>query len=1091
MNSRFRRFFSAAVALAVLPAMAAAQDGATVSGRVTSDAGAPLASAAVTLQGMNIGTLTREDGRYSISVPAARVTGQQVTVQAQLLGYRAQTRQVTLTAGAHTVDFALPTNPLRLGEVVVTGAGTEQEAQKLGFTRATVDSGLIKRTNEANVVQALAGKVPNVQVDQMGGEPGASTAIRIRGPKTISQTGQPLFVVDGMPINNNTRSTNGFSQGGSSLSGTVTPNRASDINPDDIENIEILKGAAASAIYGAAAGSGVVLITTKKGRPGRTSYSLRSTAQFDKPQHVVPVQQSFGVGSRNVSFNCTTPNCSVGPTFFSWGPALAPGTETFNHAEEIFETGQMFDNTLSVSGGTDRTQFYLSGGAVVHNGFITGDADQYKRYSVRFNGAHRVLDNLKVAANVSYVNQEGDFLQRGNSINGTLLGSLRQPPDFDAKNFLTEEGLHRSWRFPNPVGTVGLLANRGFDNPFYVIEEGEASQTVGRVFGNVNVDWQALNWLRVNWTLGADYSGDDRVEARAFQSSGAPAQGSVIKWQLADRILDHNLVVTANYRATDFLSGTLSLGQNLNEQWFRQVTVTGNSLISPRPYKLANTVSRSPANDDEARSRTEGYFAQLTADLWDQVYFTTAIRNDGSSTFSTEENRAWYPKASVAWEFTKLADGPIGFLDYGKVRAAYGQTGQQPAVYLQDDIFVNTPFLDFNPGSTIIPALGGFGGYYTSRNKGNPDIRPERITEWEGGIDLGLFGERSDLGVTYYHSMAKDVIFNVPLPPSTGFTTQSRNAAKIRNEGVEATLNVRPYTSKDFSIALGANFAKNQNKVLTLGDPNIQVAAFGLSFIGSTTHAVVGEPLGVFRGQDFARCGRGLTTLGTNDIEAACQGQPDGALFIAASGFPVVDPNTYNIGDPNPDWTGGLNAEVTVRRVRFSGFLDIRQGGKTLNMTKASMYQYGTHRDTEARATCTTVNNAISCTGNELIFGRDLLKGPVVGPGAGMAVPIGENWWGGNGNVGGPRAQFMEDASNVRLREVAVAYTFDMPWVQRQLGFTSIDVKVAGRNLKMWTDYTGFDPEPNLAGAGIANRGVDWFVNPLAKAWVFSVALNR
>ncbi len=716
MNSRFRRLLSAAVALTMLPVAAAAQDGATVTGRVTSDAGAPLASAAVTLQGMNIGTLTREDGRYSISVPAARVTGQQVTVQAQLLGFRAQSRQITLTAGSHTVDFALPTNPLRLGEVVVTGAGTQTEAQKIGFTRATVDSTTVVRANEANVVQALAGKVSNVQVDQMGGEPGASSAIRIRGPKTISQTGQPLFVVDGMPINNNTRSTNGFATGGSSLSGTVTPNRASDINPDDIESIEVLKGAAASAIYGAAAGSGVILITTKKGRPGRTSYSLRSSVQFDEPLNVVPTQQSFGVGAANVSSNCAAPNCAISANFFSWGPALAAGTPTFDHAEEIFETGTLFDNTLSVSGGNDRTQFYLSGGAVIHDGFIFSDKDQYKRYSVRFNGAHRVFDNLKVGANVAYVNQEGDFLARGNSVNGTLLGALRQPPEFNAKNFMTEEGLHRSWRFPNPVGQGVLLSNRGFDNPFYVIDQGAATQTVGRVFGNVNVDWQALDWLRVNWTVGADYSGDDRVEARAFQSSGAPTGGSVIRWQLADRILDHNLIVTANYNAAAFWSGTLSVGQNLNEQWFRQVTVTGNTLISPQPFKLANTVNRSPANDDEQRRRTEGYFAQGTADLWDQLYLTAAIRNDGSSTFGVDDNRAWYPKGSVAWEFTKLAEGPIAFLDYGKLRAAYGETGQQPAVYLQNDVFVNDPFLDFNPGSTIIPTLGGFGGLYTSRN---------------------------------------------------------------------------------------------------------------------------------------------------------------------------------------------------------------------------------------------------------------------------------------------------------------------------------------------------------------------------------------
>ncbi|HEX5723911.1 MAG TPA: TonB-dependent receptor plug domain-containing protein, partial [Longimicrobiaceae bacterium] len=328
-----------------------------MSGRVTNTSGSPESAVLIRIDALNLGTNTGTDGTYTLTIPAARVrAGQTVSITASRLGLTPSTRQVTLNPGASaTVNFELGTDVLRLTQLVVTGAGTETRAERLGTARATVDSALIERTNEANVVQALAGKVPNVVTNQASGEAGASTAIRIRGPKTITGTGQPLIVVDGVPILNTTRTT------GSVLASTVAPNRASDINPADIESIEVLKGPAAASIYGAQAGAGgAILITTKRGRPGRTRYSLNSSVQFDEVANAIPLQSSFGVGSLNVATTCATTNCFMGASFFSWGPALAAGTPTFDHFDELYETGTIFDNTLTVSGGSERTTFYLS-----------------------------------------------------------------------------------------------------------------------------------------------------------------------------------------------------------------------------------------------------------------------------------------------------------------------------------------------------------------------------------------------------------------------------------------------------------------------------------------------------------------------------------------------------------------------------------------------------------------------------------------------------------------------------------------------------------------------------------------------------------
>jgi TonB-linked SusC/RagA family outer membrane protein len=1103
-QSSLGRRLALAMALVLVPAWAAAQEPATITGRVTNNAGEPLSSANVTIFQLNLLAYTSPDGSYRLVVPGARVQGQEVTLSARLIGYRAQSTTVRLTPGGDLVqNFQLAPDPLRLGEVVVTGAGTETIVERLGTARASVDAATIQRANEVNLVQAMAAKIPNVVTNQQSGDAGSSTSIQIRGAKSFG-TSQPLIVVDGVPINNQTRQT-----ASSILQGAAAPNRAIDINPEDIASVEILKGAAATSIYGASAGSaGAILITTKRGQAGRTTYTLRSTYQADEAIQFLPVQRKFGVGAGGVSSACTAENCSINSNFFSYGPELPAGTTTYDHAREMYETGQIWDNTLSIAGGNERTTFYVSGGALDHQGFMVGNNDYFKRYSARFNGSHKLIEDLTVGASASYVQTKGRGHQRGNAIGG-LLGALRTPPDFNNQQYLDpESGLHRSWRFPNP-GTTALLNNRGFDNPFYFINEAESTAETGRVFGNINVDYRPLTWLSVNYTLGTDYASDDRNEAFPISSSGTAAGGQITRWQFYDRIIDHTLVATARHQLTSTVSGTLAIGQNLSETYFRQIQVVGRTWIAPRPFKLANTVNREVPTDLENRTRTEGYFAQATADIADQLFLTARVRNDGNSRFGVGNQRAWYPGGTIAWSFTKAARLPEHIISFGKLRVAYGEIGQQPPIYSTQDVFTAAAFADFNPGSLLIPTQNGIGGLYTSGTKGNPDIKPERVKELEGGIDLSLFEGRADLSVTRYDSKSEDVVFNVNTPPSTGYTQVTLNAAELSNKGWEISANFRPVQRADLMIEIGANWGRNRNLVESLGAIDLQldgtvpmatkescgdVAAlprceigFSSSFAGQSTHVQVGYPVGVWRSNDFARCGRGLTTIGTNDIAAACQGQPAGALYIAANGYPIVDPNVRVIGDPEPDWTGGLSLAVDFKGVQLSAFVDHRQGGDVLNMTRASMYNYGTHKDTELRGQPRTFGKDWLCQNKTC----DLFNGPVVGPGAGMAVPISETWLTVNGAVGGPGTNRIEDGTNTRLREVSIGYSFKGDWVRRMGGLNQIDAKISGRNLKLWTDYTGFDPETNLAGAEAANRGIDWFNNPLTRAWVVSLTLHH
>ena len=1075
-------FLCASVGVASL----AAQEPVTLSGRVTAG-GVPIGSAEVIVPSLGLGASTRDDGRYAIVIPGARATpGQTLSVVARRLGYKPSTVQVTLRAGIVEQDFTLAPNPLQLGEIVVTGAGTSTESQKLGSVRNTVDAAAVQRSNESNVVQALAGKAPNVEVTQQSGDPGASSYIRIRGTRTLSGNGQPLFVVDGVPLDNSSFSTSNFNLnddlGVGQTDGTVHENRASDLNPNDIESVEILKGAASGAIYGARAGQGVILITTKSGHAGPTRFSLKSSISFDDINHHYPLQTRYGEGISGIApdtslgGDCDDPGsgsiCSR-----SWGPAMAPGSPVFDHANEAYTTGRVVENDLTISGGNDRTTFYLSGEQYYNNGIIVGSNDEYTRNTVRFRGSHRLADNVKVGANLSYADTRGSFIQRGNNVNGIQLSLLRSPPNFNNLPYLDPQfGLHRTYRFQHP-SAGDIVADRGFDNPFFIINEQQNRSKVGRVFGNINAEYTAADWLRVNYTLGADYSNDERLEGCPISSSDVCFAGRVIEGKLVNYQIDHNLSATAKYQLNPNIGGTVTLGQNLNSRNFRQLGNVGRTLITAKPFKVSNTVSRDIPSDAQTIIHNEGYFGQATLDLYDQLYLTAALRNDGSSTFGVQNRRSWFPKGSLAWTFTKVT-GERPWLTFGKLRVAYGEAGQEPQPYLTSTNFLsNTIVSGISQGTGETPTQAGLGGLVQGTIKGATALRPERTKEFETGFDLGLFRDKSDLSFTYYNAKTQDVILLTPVSAAgTGFTLEASNSATFRNRGLEVTLNMRPIQRPDYGWELGVQWARNRSMVVSLGGAQfVTVGDF------EPNVAMVGQELGVIRSIGFLRCG--ISAAGASAaFDAACAGATPGALYIDAGGFPVVDPDPRVIANPNPRWTGSLRSGFRYKKVQVSALLDVRHGGQIWNGTKGALWSYGTHKDTEDRGATKT-------------FGQGgWWDGPVVGPGAGTAVTIGQNWYR-DGDAPCPFTGVdepcIENGGYTKLREISVSYTLDAPWVTRTLGVSSVDVRVAGRNLYTWTKYSGYDPETSLGGAVAPVTGIDYFNNPQTRSFNISFTFNR
>ncbi len=754
--------------------------------------------------------------------------------------------------------------------------------------RNQVDSTLIQRSDEVNFIQALAGKAPNVQVVSTAGDPGASSFIQIRGANTISGSGQPLIVIDGTPVDNTTTITGGLQN---NVGGVIAPNRGSDVNPADIANIEILKGASAAAIYGARAGQGVVLITTKSGQAGPTKTTFRSEVLVNNATQGPALQTTYGQGSSGRQPGgttgeppvCLARGCKI--TSGSWGPALASSVPRYDHFNDLFVPGFTSDNNLTVSGGDEKTLFFISGEYLYNRGDIEGPNNHYQRGTVRIKASQRVLSNLTLAANISYADTRGAYIERGSNISGLLLGSLRTPPEFNNWPYIDAgTGTQRTYRYPYPrfgAITVDPLTgqSRGYDNPFFVLHNDAATGRAGRVYGNVNASYLPVSWLKVEEVLGLDYSNDERLEALAQSSSGFPA-GQVVEGDYKHLQIDHNLTATASYTVSTAFNGTVTLGQGLNSRTHRQVEAIGNNLIAASPFTLANAVFPQTPNDSASFIHTESFFGQATADISNQLYLTAAVRNDGSSTFGASQRRHWYPKASAAWEFTKAlnAGEGVGVLTYGKARLAYGQTGTEPGVYQTAFGFSTAALGDDGWGPFLTPTQAGKGGVYTGFTLAQPNLGPERTKEIEGGVDLAfLKGQRVDAHYTYYHETSSGVIFQAPLPPSTGFGQQAQNAATITNIGHEVSVNLRPVQTPEMSWSVGLQWGKNTNRVTQL----LGTTFVSLNFAGFTDPqgaAIVGYPLGEIRGSDYERCGNGVT-----DGSTRCPGCARGRLKVRSS----------------------------------------------------------------------------------------------------------------------------------------------------------------------------------------------------------------
>ena len=1081
-----------------------AQSGTTITGRVTSEAGVPLPGATVTIPSLGLRATATADGSYTLVVPASRANGQSLPILARVIGYSASTAPVVLNANSSiTQNFALVVNPLRLDEVVVTGAGTSTSRERLTTTINSVDSTALKRASSPqNLVSALAAQAPNVEVRTASGEPGSSASIKIRGASSLAGTNQPLFVVDGQPIDNQTFSTQSFATGSGTAgvnntynpgASSVAPNRASDINPADIESIQILKSAAAAAIYGARAANGVVLITTKSGHSGSTRYTFNSSLAMDHVSAPDLLQHTYIQGLSEIPGACSDPDCTA--LRWSFGPAADASTPMYDHQKELFDTGVTADNSLQISGGNDRTTFFASGDLTNQNGFLKGPNNKYNRASLRLKATQQVSSTLHVTGNLSYNDSRGRYVQKGSNLSGLMLGALRTPPSFNNEDTYNEQGLQRTFRFPNPSSVEAMQNAVYYDNPFFVLNNPANKNELGRSVSNLNVLWNALPWLEINETLGADYWTDWRLEGLPV-TSGLDALGNVTRNDLTNLEIDNNLIATARHSVGSLGDLTFTLGSNLNSRRFRQTYTFGEQLIAPTPYNEQNTIAQQTAEYRSLR-HISAYFAQLEMSMFDQLVVNLGLRNDGFSTFGNSNPRANYPKASAAWTFSNLLNNGTrtGMLSFGKLHVAYGETGKEPPAYAASTALSSAIAYTLGGwGDALKSGINGQGALGTIPILGNPNLKPERNRELEVGADLAVFNNKADFSATYYNKRGSDLILSAPIDAaSNGALQKFQNAASITNKGVELTLNLHPVQTATAVWDLGIQYGHNHGLVTGLNGAQF-IGYTSEGFTGAAGSSTLGYAPGVIRGADFLRCGNGSHANvpglpGTNlDIDQLCAGAPRGALFLGPDGLPIPDPVQRVIGDPNPKYTMSYNTQLHLwDKLTLSGLLDVRKGGQVWDGTRGILYFFGTSRETLVR----------NRTDGE--FGRNYMTDvyPIVaGPGKGVVAfhneQDWENWWTGNGGGFGPvGAQFIEDGSFAKLREISLEFAFPEGFLRSTTGFSNASLRLAGRNLKTWTKYKGFDPESNLGGAEWLTQGIDYFNNPQTRSFIISISLSH
>lgn len=1041
----------------------------TITGKVTSaEDGTSLPGVNVIVKGTTTGTTTNAEGNYTI----AEVT-QNATLVFSFIGL--VTQEIAI-GEQNVVNVKLASETQELSEVVVTAIGIESSKRSLGYSIQEVNADELVKARETNLVNALNSKVAGVTVVGSSGSPGASANIRIRGNTSINGSNSPLFVVDGVPIDN--------SSVGNDVGGVDNSNRAIDINPNDIQSLSILKGPAATVLYGIRAANGAVIITTKKGKSGRPTITFNSAYTLDQVNKLPELQttyaqgrpgdtngdgvldafiyrgpetgegNSFGPRISDLEFSGETDyaydkNGSLVPRGTGNGiPAKAYDPYTF------FVNGQTFDNNISVSGGSDVLTYYFSAGRLSQTGIVPNS--DFQRNSFKTTIDAKLSDKLSAGISANYVNSGGNRIQRGSNISGVMLGLLRNTPTFDISNGYDNgnDAADDPTTYQLPDGTQRSYRAGIYDNPYWTVNKNPFKDNVNRVIGNVNASYQLLPWLKASYKLGIDFYNDRRNSAFDINSAAQPT-GQVNQFSRSASNLNSDFLLQVNRDLSESFSLNASIGHN----YFSTNVVTqetdGFTLGAPGFYHISNATDLQ-ASETISRRKLHGVFGNVNIGFRNLLFLELSGRNDWSSTLPENNNSFFYPAASVGFVFTEaFGMNESNILPYGKLRFSAGQVGNDALLYATANYFNKAVSGGdgFTDGITF-PAFG-VNAFERDAVAGNPNIKAELTTTYEVGGEFKFLKNRLGLDVTYYDKTTTDQIIEADISPATGFNGRIINAGTIKNTGIELVFNATPVQTPSFNWNIDVNFTRYRTEVEELA-PGVETITLA-GFTSTSSRVVAGQPYGAIYGSRFQR----------ND---------GGQLIIGANGWPLVEPTDGVIGNPNPDWVAGVRNTFSYKGLTLTALLDIRQGGDIWNGTGGIIRTFGTAKVTgDEREITGYVYEGVTEAGEVNTTPVDF---------ANPALGISGNKWT-RYAFGGISEESIEDGSWVRLREVTLTYSLPAG-LFKSIFVSGASISLTGRNLFLITDYTGIDPETNLTGAS-NGFGLEYFNMPNTRSYGASI----
>jgi TonB-linked SusC/RagA family outer membrane protein len=1031
-KSAMINIFLIPVLFLALPTFAQVQ----ISGKVTGKDQNPVPGVSVQIKNTNMGAATDVNGNYNFS--ASLKPGRSV-LEFSAVGFKTMEQGITIgSSNSYVVNVQLTEDALGMDEIVLTGTSQGTTRKQLGNYIASVKGEQLTKGASSNVLQALQGKTAGAQVIQNNGDPAGGFSVRLRGISSILSASEPLYIIDGVIVNNATNRVTNTQSGydGTNFVGTIGQNRLADINPADIDHIEVLNGAAAAAIYGSRANAGVIQIFTKRGVSGAPQINFTTSIMSNK------LRKKLDVNRAPTKFGGPTD----GPTAQTQDiltPALVTTTPVtrYDYQDYIFEAGLGTDNNLSISGGSEKTKYYLAGSFFYNEGIIKNtDA---RRYSFRANVEQTINKVVSMNLGLNYVNSMSNEKPDGNSF-------------FSPMNSVTIIGNFHDLFTRDALGNIKAVGERGRTNPVSVIEDFKQREETNRIIASLGVKLKPYKGLTFDYIMGIDNYGQNgttymppfayNVNTAFF--GGGPSLDPTLNGYASvgnDNFfqINHELTGTYMFNITPEIGSTTQVGYSAQYERNRYSLLQGRGFSTPFVQTVTGASTALPSVDDRSEISISGAYLQQNFRIHNRLFLTGAVRVDGSSVFGEDQRSQVYYKASGSYllsdhDFWK---NNMSWWNTFKLRAAYGESGNLTGIgaYDRTNVYSTNSFL----GRTSLNS---------STRLANENVKPERQKELEIGADMSFFKDRVGLQFNWYKKRVEDLLINRQIAPTNGFSSLLDNFGSLQNKGFEIVLNLSPISKKHLHWDITAIYNHNRNKILEVG-PALTLLSTNA---GAPIALLEGYPVGIFYGTFFGRDASGnmiKTTAGLGQTERGIQNSPL-TYTVKRDAAGLVDQNPIYvalrkvIGDPNPDYTASLVNELMYKKFNLRFQLDAVQGVDVFNADFRTRQGVGNGKEAEKE--------------HMGIYPRGYIN----------SIYTIEEWR-------------VDDGSFVKLREVSLGYTLGASKY-----FKEMTISLSGRNLISWDNYKGYDPELNSAGQSTLLRGIDFGSVPIPRTYKLSLGFK-